>query len=197
LEIECVCSFWLPGGCTIFPASAVYRRIILLQLVPDSLECYNRTMDSDLTFITNEGSKKLRDRFEVLIKDTKFFDVLVGYFYASGFYSIYKSLKDAEKIRILIGISTSREVYNLLQEAKSAKLDFGLSTSEVKEQLEEAIAAEMEVSEDNKDVEDGVKVFLDWLRSGKLEVRAYPTEKIHAKLYIIDLPPVIIPTLRS
>ena len=40
---------------------------------------------SDLTFITNEGNKTLLDRFKVLIKDTKYFDVLVGYFRTSGF----------------------------------------------------------------------------------------------------------------
>ena len=49
-------------------------------------------MDSDLTFITNERNQTLLDRFKVLIKDTQFFDVLVGYFFASGFYAIYKSL---------------------------------------------------------------------------------------------------------
>jgi len=35
----------------------------------------------DLTFITNEKNKRLLDRFKVLIKDTRLFDVLVGYFY--------------------------------------------------------------------------------------------------------------------
>ncbi|PJB89076.1 hypothetical protein CO083_01275, partial [Candidatus Roizmanbacteria bacterium CG_4_9_14_0_8_um_filter_34_12] len=62
---------------------------------------------SDLTFITNEKDKTLLDRFKVLIKNTRFFDVLVGYFYTSGFYAIYKSLENTERIRILIGISTN------------------------------------------------------------------------------------------
>jgi hypothetical protein len=35
----------------------------------------------DLTFITNEEGKTLKDRFNVLIKDARFFDCLVGYFY--------------------------------------------------------------------------------------------------------------------
>lgn len=42
-------------------------------------------MTDDLTFITNEDSNKLLDRFKTLIKDTEFFDCLVGYFYSSGF----------------------------------------------------------------------------------------------------------------
>jgi len=76
----------------------------------------NRT---DLTFITNEENKRLIDRFRVLIKDTRLFDVLVGYFYTSGFHALYKSLETTEKIRILIGISTSKEVVDLIQKSKN------------------------------------------------------------------------------
>ena len=43
----------------------------------------------------------------------------------------------------------------------------------------------MEHSEDNQTVESGVSKFVEWLRQGKLEIRAYPTENIHAKLYIM------------
>jgi len=35
----------------------------------------------DLTFITDEKNQTLKERFEVLIKYTRFFDCLVGYFY--------------------------------------------------------------------------------------------------------------------
>ena len=73
----------------------------------------------DLTFITNENGESLKERFEVLIKDTKLFDCLVGYFYTSGFHAIYKSLERTEQIRILIGISTSRQTHDLLKTAGS------------------------------------------------------------------------------
>jgi len=43
----------------------------------------------------------------------------------------------------------------------------------------------MESSEDSKQVEEGVIKFLEWLRNGKLEIKAYPTQNIHAKLYIM------------
>jgi len=44
----------------------------------------------------------------------------------------------------------------------------------------------MGVSEDSKQIEEGVYKFLEWLRDGKLQIRAYPTENIHAKLYIMS-----------
>lgn len=62
---------------------------------------------SDLTFITNENKQNLLERFKVLIEDTEFFDVLVGYFYTSGFHALYQALEKTRKIRILIGISTN------------------------------------------------------------------------------------------
>ena len=37
-------------------------------------------MNTDLTFFTNEEGRTLLNRFQVLIKDSKFFDCLVGYF---------------------------------------------------------------------------------------------------------------------
>ena len=62
---------------------------------------------SDLTFITNEAGKTLRDWFETLLtKDTRFFDCLVGYFFISGFCKIYPALENVEKIRILVGLET-------------------------------------------------------------------------------------------
>src|SRR5664280_3109690 len=75
-------------------------------------------MTTDLTFITNEKGKHLKERFEVLIKDSKLFDCLVGYFYTSGFHAIYNSLENTEKIRILIGISTNKQTHDLLNTAK-------------------------------------------------------------------------------
>ena len=143
-------------------------------------------MDTDTTFITNEGESNLRDRFRVLIKDSKFFDVLVGYFYTSGFYALYKSLENAEKIRILIGIGTSKQTFRLIQESQSpVQGAFQFSHAEAKEEFSNAVANEMESSEDSRNVEEGINKFLEWLQNGKLEIKAYPSENIHAKLYIM------------
>src|SRR3990170_903510 len=144
-------------------------------------------MNSDLTFITNEENRNLSERFKVLIKGTRLFDVLVGYFYTSGFHAIYKSLENTEKIRILIGISTNKQAIELIQKAKSNHQSIlPYSHAEVKEQFEQSVTEEVENSEDKPEVEDGVLKFIEWLKNRKLEIRAYPTENIHAKLYILS-----------
>ena len=140
-------------------------------------------MDSDISFITNEGEVTLSGRFERLLKQTKFFDCLVGYFYTSGFLNMYKSLKDVNKIRILVGIKTDRTTFELIQQAQEKLQKF--STSEVKENFSDNTKKEIETSDKDKETEEVARIFIEWINRGKLEIKAYPSEKIHAKLYII------------
>jgi len=115
-------------------------------------------MTTDLTFITNEQGQNLAKRFSSLIKDTRSFDGLVGYFYASGFYSIYKSLENTEKIRVLIGISTGKETYDLIQESKQeVQQQLQSSSKEVKDEFTEKVVEEMDKSGDTENVEDRLK----------------------------------------
>ena len=143
-------------------------------------------MSTDLTFLTNENGQDLKNRFRTLIKDTRFFDCLVGYFYASGFFNIYKSLEKTEKVRILIGISTDRSTFDLIDQAKgTAQHELQFSHAETRQKLEGEIEKEFEYSEDNQSVEEGVERFIEWLHNDKLQIRAYPSSRIHAKVYIM------------
>lgn len=146
-------------------------------------------MTSDLTFITNEPGKSLKDRFSILIKDARFFDCLVGYFFTSGFYAIYPALEKTEKIRILIGISTNRQVFDLITNAqKEQQLEFIFSHAEARQEVENEVAKELEESPDDRHVEQGVMKFIEWVRSKKLEIKVYPSQNIHAKVYILSFP---------
>ena len=144
-------------------------------------------MSTDQTFITNENGQSLEDRFKVLIKNSKLFDCLVGYFYVSGFHLLYKSLESTEKIRILIGINTDKKVYDLLKTSSTFGIQSELqfSTVETKEHVEKLVTKEFEDSDDGKNIEEGILKFVEWIKSGKLEIRAYPSQNIHAKLYIM------------
>jgi len=132
---------------------------------------------SDSTFFTNEPNNSLRDRFACLIQNTADFDVLVGYFYSSGFYAIYKSLETTENIRILIGISTNSQTYEMIKKSQT----YG----EIRQQYSEVVQKEMEESDNKSYIEEGIEKFLEWLKSGKLKIRVYPENKIHAKIYIM------------
>jgi superfamily II DNA/RNA helicase/transcriptional regulator with XRE-family HTH domain len=143
------------------------------------------TRSTDLTFLTNEPGNTLRDRFHTLLKrDTRFFDCLVGYFFSTGFHTLYPSLETVEKIRILVGLKTDRATHDAIRQAHEQQ-ELQFSHAEVKEQVPEIILAECENAVDTQETEAGVRKFVDWVRSGKLEVRAYPTGNIHAKVYIM------------
>src|ERR1700687_233712 len=141
---------------------------------------------SDLTFITNEQGRTLADRFGLLLgSNTLLFDCLVGYFFLSGFRRLAKALSGTEKIRILIGLKLDRPSFELLSRANEAvQLDLR-SHAEAKEQIPGEILAELESVEDSAEVESGVRQFVEWVKSGKLEVRVFPSAKVHAKVYIM------------
>ena len=130
-------------------------------------------MNSDLTFITNEKGQNLLERFKVLIKDTEFFDVLVGYFYTSGFHALYKSLEKTKKIRILVGINTNKQAVELIEKAKQSELQF--SHAETKEHFSNQVAEEYETVEESNEIEEGENIFREWLQNGKLEIKTYTT----------------------
>ncbi|MFH1653021.1 MAG: SNF2-related protein, partial [Pseudomonadota bacterium] len=148
-------------------------------------------MSTDLTFLTNEPGHSLLERFNALLKeDTRHFDCLVGYFFISGFYKMYPFLENTENVRILVGLQTDRKTYDLIQQG-AQELDFK-SHAETKEAMPLHILEELEESDDfhvratwAESMEQGVHKFVEWIRSGKLEIKAYPTDKIHAKVYIM------------
>lgn len=141
---------------------------------------------SDLTFLTNEPGVSLRDRFgDLLGEDTRFFDCLVGYFFISGFYRLYPALENIEKIRILVGLRTDSAAYELLQRAREQGELSLKSHASTKEQVAKDVLDELEKSHDSADIETGVRKFVDWVRSGKLEIKAHASENLHAKVYIM------------
>ena len=143
-------------------------------------------MGNDLTFFTNEPERNLYDRFnKVLKRDTQFFDVLVGYFRASGFYLLKDSLENVGKTRILIGINTDKEVLSMYQEAQQQISELSTSAYNSKKVYKEKLKDEFKNSEDSAEVETGVKKFVEMLKNGKLELRVYTKQPIHAKVYIM------------
>lgn len=155
---------------------------------------------TDLTFFTNEEGHSLLSRFKSTLKDTQLFDVLVGYFRASGFYQLYDALEPVEKIRILVGLSIDRDSYDVMQyHQQNGIIDFE-SHQRTKKKYQENLKEEIEnTAENDNRLEIGIRKFIEFLKADcqdpemdkasngngkKLEIRAYPSKNIHAKVYI-------------
>jgi hypothetical protein len=122
----------------------------------------------------------------LLRHDTRLFDCLVGHFSISGFYKLYPALEKIEKIRILIGLQTDRTAFDLLERAREQGQLALNSHASVKDQTPKNLLAEFENSADSTEIEAGVHKFVEWIRSRKLEIKAYPGERLHAKVYIMN-----------
>ena len=142
---------------------------------------YDQNEKTDLTFFTNEPDSTLLDRFIAILKDVKYFDILVGYFRSSGFFRLYKSFENIEKIRILVGLNLDKKTFQIIETAGNSDFE---SHAKVKEYFGEVLISEIENSADSKEVEDGILKFVEFIKSGKIEIKAHPSRNIHAKVYI-------------
>ena len=155
---------------------------------------------TDLTFFTNGPNQTLLDRFKATLADTQLFDVLVGYFRSSGFYQLYDSIEPVEKTRILVGLGIDDESNRAINAYRTQTVIDFESHKNAKDQFQQTLIDEIEHSEEADDkLELGLKKFIEFLkfecadsaedrnRGGngkKLEIRAFPSKNIHAKVYI-------------
>ena len=145
---------------------------------------------TDLKFFTNEPERDLYSRFAAILNsNTQFFDVLVGYFRSSGFFLMYESLESVEKIRILVGLNVDNYTVKIVDRVKDEVKFAAVSTTEGKAIIGERVVKEFEAAASAAEVEKGVRIFIDWMKSGKLEMRMYTKAPIHAKVYIMRKDP--------
>ena len=145
---------------------------------------------TDLKFFTNEPERDLYGRFSSILKSyTKNFDVLVGYFRTSGFFRLYEAMEAVEKIRILVGLNVDRQTVEIIDEAKKEPVTIKSAT----EAFQDKVEAEFEETEVTSEKEKAIHLFIEWLRSGKLEMRMYVEAPIHAKVYIMRKDQELLP----
>ena len=138
---------------------------------------------SNTKFFTNTEGNSLLDKFKGVFehrKDFKNFDVLVGYFYASGYHLIKEELKALSKIRILVGIEADK----LLQKYHAKGLLYVGQTDEVKAEVLANILHDIQHSEHSRAIEESMLQFLAEVITGKIAIKAHPSKKLHAKFYI-------------
>jgi len=138
---------------------------------------------TDTKFFTNEPGKALVDRFKKTLQDVQFFDVLVGYFQTSGFNQLYPEFEEIEEIRILVGLGIDRQAFEIIDDA-TYQMEYDFSFKETRELFSDTIVDEIDQTADTSEVEIGIQKFIDYLISGKIQIKAHPSHKIHAKVYI-------------
>lgn len=134
-------------------------------------------------FFTNSGENTLLNKFKGVFehnKDIHFFDALVGYFRASGYFKIRPFLNDVPNIRILVGINVDA----ILAQYQSKGLLFRGDSNKTLQEFLKDIKSDIQKADYSKEVEDGILQFMEDITTGKIEVKAHPNRKLHAKIYI-------------
>jgi len=134
-------------------------------------------------FFTNSEDNTLVKKFEGVFTynpNIQYFDALVGYFRASGYFRIRPFLDKVPKIRILVGINVDKLIAN----AQNEGTEFIKNHEKTKEKFIQKIQDDIEKANYNKEIENGILQFIEDLVEKKIEVKAHPDKNIHAKVYI-------------
>ena len=137
-----------------------------------------------MNFFTNSGGNTLIREFEGLLAANpliKHLDAVVGFLRASGYFSLRPFLDGVDKVRVLVGIDVDRYI---AQAANRGLLFLGAS-NEVKSDMLTALRQDIEGAPYRREVETGMLQMVEDLFSGKLELRAHPSKRIHAKIYVL------------
>ena len=133
-------------------------------------------------FFTNENENTLLSKIEGIFKhrNIHFFDALVGYFRASGYFRIRPFVEKAGEIRILVGIN----IDNLIYEANKRGLLFIEDPAKSRDDFFEEVKKNIQEAEYDKEVEEGMLQLIQDLVTEKIKIKVHPKQNLHAKIYI-------------
>ncbi len=134
-------------------------------------------------FFTNQDGNSLLQKFEGVfsnVESIRYFDALVGYFRASGYFKVRDFLDKIPKIRVLVGINVDK----ITKEYHDRGQFYIDNPEETKDAFLASAIKNIQDADYDEVTEKGIIKFIEDLVSGKIELRAHPKQKIHAKVYI-------------
>lgn len=136
-------------------------------------------------FFTNEDSNTLLDKLDGVFKHNPHiarFDALIGYFRSTGYFKIHPFLKNVPKIRILVGINVDAVTADYKK--KGLLLQSVGDVKKTKQDYLRSLEEEINNADYDEQIENSVFQFIQDINKGKIQIKAHPTRKLHAKIYI-------------
>ncbi|MDR3095385.1 MAG: helicase, partial [Bacteroidales bacterium] len=123
-------------------------------------------------FFTNENENTLLNKIAGIFeyKNIHFFDALVGYFRASGYFKVRPFVDKAAEIRVLVGINIDEMVYD----ANNKGLLFTENAEKSVDTYIENLKKDIQTAKYDKTVEDGMLQFIKDLIEKRVQIRVYP-----------------------
>lgn len=134
------------------------------------------------SFITNK-EKFLSDIINGILPKTNAVDILVGYFYYSGYIQLSENLKD-KQIRILVGLDVDLQISKHIREVEAIRNGL-VSRSIIKEDYYKQFVGIFNDSDflDTAEKLEQFKMFYEKILDGTLEIRK-TLEPCHSKMYL-------------
>ena len=134
------------------------------------------------SFITNQQTF-LSEIIGNILPKSETVDILVGYFYFSGFEQIYKNLND-KKVRILVGLEVDTNILNNVREIDNLTPE-NLSRGVIKNKYYEALVKLYNETDtfDSKEKIEAFELFFNKIKDGSLEIKK-TAAPCHAKMYL-------------
>ena len=147
--------------------------------------------------IIDNRDEKLVDHIKRILGSTDTARFAVGYFFLSGLEAIQDKLAGVQKLRLLIGNTSSRETIEQISEGYK-RLDLVGAAEEREKYLKKADQKEradatavnlrqaVGLMDQTDDGEALVKTLIQLIEEKRLEVKVYTKGRLHAKAYIFD-----------
>lgn len=134
------------------------------------------------SFITNR-EKFLSDIINGILPKTNAVDILVGYFYFSGYIQLSEKLKD-KQIKILVGLDVDLHISKHIREVEAIR-DKMVSRKATKEEYYKQLVDIINNSDfiDTAEKREQFKMFCEKIIDGTLEIRK-TLEPCHSKMYL-------------
>src|SRR5258708_8076947 len=142
------------------------------------------TSPTSSRFFTNHGDQTLLNKFQGVFEsnsDIEWFDALVGFLRASGYFAIRPFLGNVPHIRILVGINVDA----IMADYHRRGLLFLADPTKAVEEFKNDLRDDIQTASYTRDTEVGILQFVDDVVSEKISLKAHPTQRLHAKLYIL------------
>lgn len=136
-------------------------------------------------FFTNEDGNTLLNKFSGVFKHNPLiaeFDALVGYFRSTGYFKIRPFLEAVPQIRILVGINVDAVIAKYKNEGLLLR-SIG-DPEETKQDYLNALKREIDDADYSRELEQSILQFIKDIATEKIKIKAHPTRKLHAKIYI-------------
>lgn len=138
-------------------------------------------------FFTNQGDNTLYKKFVGVfenMQNIEYFKSVIGYFRASGYFTIRKHFPDTLKVKIIAGI----DVDPFIALAQKQGLLFNMNAKDAKQSFYEKNQQDILNSKYGKNVEEGIFQLIKDISEGRIEIRAHNSKKLHSKFYIFLSP---------